>query len=68
MRIVVRFPRRRKSAERIAAPPVMPPDMVQDDWGNWWVGLHDNAVGAFPTMQCAAAVSMTHHQPIWWPE
>jgi hypothetical protein len=35
----------------------MPPDVVQDDHGNWWVGLDDTAAGAFPSRTFAAAVA-----------
>jgi hypothetical protein len=35
----------------------VPADIFQGDYGDWWVGLHDNAAGAFPTRECAQAVA-----------
>jgi hypothetical protein len=55
--IRIRLAPPRKPAEP-NAPPVVPPDaVIQGDYGDWWLGLHDTAAGGFPTMQFAAAVA-----------
>jgi hypothetical protein len=53
------FPRTRKpAAEPHAGVTLFPDDaIVQDDFGNWWIGLDDAAAGGFPTMQFAQAVA-----------
>jgi hypothetical protein len=54
MIIRIRFARQRKPILELSPPC---PDVVQDDFGKFFIGLADNAAGGFPSMQFAAAVA-----------
>ena len=51
----IRFPRPRKVPERAVTISAAPVDVVQDDFGRWLIGWHDDAPGPFESRTFALA-------------